>query len=688
MSTASKALSYWKQMEKKAKAEKKKSYNFKISRRRKNTLKRGKFKKMEAEWKKENEKEAKKPEIVKEEVKKAPEPKQEPVPEPKKEVKAVEETPKPEPKPEVKKVEPKPEPEPVKEEPVPAPKEEPVPVKEEPTPAAAQIEENDDELPFPCIAKYDFVPEEETELSVKGGESVLIVQISETGWCLAQNKDGKEGWVPMDFLTRIEDEKLEKKANEEIKANDATKKSAAPAEPSRVSPLGEENQKLFEYLTTSHVFQKARSKGEMKVQIEDLHYTLAAGAGIESTLAMMKYLDEQKEQHDTFASLQAKLQKLRGEWSEHRMILKAKKKWTDEDSKRVMYEALGGTETLELLKTYTGDAEGAIKLIVQIKKDRREDEEKGRTAVLDYLSSQECTLFKENCSVSQSALDALFHGSTAAKVLEKVKDLNKQKKSFDSFEELVQAVSGKKVAKTKGGDKSFQPVLRYLSSPQCNLFRNAAGGVRVTSNAIRELLQAYDTDVQRLLCDVAILNALGVELQKFVEIKSALERKDVKAYKENLFGLIKDPKGTHFTTVPTEFPEDEMYGILAVSSTRIDFLPQILRNMPEGVDDLDDLCMKVDDIVQEKAKQEAGEQEKVVKFLQTFGIFSKQFPLTLGDVQKLIWTSQFSKWGLTGGSVEDVLKALHDAQQVFDSFEGLTKAVSEKAEKMGAAMLK
>jgi len=400
----------------------------------------------------------------------------------------------------------------------------------------------------------------------------------------------------------------------------------------------------------------------------------------------MKWLDLNRAQVADFAALQKKISETKGAWAEHRMLVKAKLKCSDDDATRIIQESLGGTDTLRLLDDYSGDADGAIQKIRDKKEEEKRIEEKGRVAVLDYLSTSECTLFKTNCSVSQSALDALFDGNSPAQVLEKVVQLNDEKRTFDTFEELVEAVSGKKVKSRKkpGDNKSFEPVLHYLSSPQCTLFRGA-NGLRVTSNEIRNLLNAYHTDVQRLLCDVSILNILGVQLQAFSDLASSLKNPEVEKYKNDIFQRIKDPNATHFTKVPEAFPDDDMYGILAVSTSRINFLPEILKNM-DPVDSLDDLSDSISETITNMAASEALEQDKVVGFLSKFGIFSKQFPITVPDVQKLIWTSQFSKWGMQGHSVEDILKALHESDCVFDSFEALIKAVSEKADKLGQAL--
>lgn len=709
-SAGAKALSYWKQLEKENidKSKEKLKYNFKISRRRKNTLGRKRVKALKEQTKDQpvnvEEKDdatpavpAQKdyPIVTKPEVISTPE----------------------QPQPEKKHVPTADEPKDAKKEipvqpsaslsPPPSPKEvidKEVPAKEEVTAVETVVETSkteavmskeqasptdESEDPFPCKVKYDFGASEATELSVKAGDTVMILQISETGWCLAQRGDFSEGWVPMDYLERIEDERIEGEKQAEYKKNlqaQDSKTKVTPIEPKRVSPLGEENQKLFDYLTTSQLFQQARSTGEMKVNIEDLHSTLAAGGGVDATLAYMCWLDVQKRQLANFAALQTEIKKLKASWGEHRLILKMKMKWSDVESTQVMQQGLGGLETLDILKGYEGTAEGAIKHIIEQKEAKKQLEEKGRSAVLDYLSTPECSLFQENCSVTQTALDALFFAKSPSEVMAKVKALNEEKKSFASFEALVEAVSGKKVKSQKGNDnKSFQPVLQYLSSPQCNLFRGSTG-LRVTSNEIRMLLDKYDTDVQRLLCDVSILNVLGVQLKKFSELATSLDNKEVSEYKAKLFNIIKDPSSGLFATIPEEFPEDELYEVIAVSTSKIDFLPLILKNLPEKADSLDDLATNLEEIITKMESNEAAEQAAVVGFLSKFGLFSKQFPITAPDCQKLIWTSQFSKWGLKDGSVEDILKALHEGSSVFDSFEGLIKAVAEKAEKLGGAI--
>jgi len=144
------------------------------------------------------------------------------------------------------------------------------------------------------------------------------------------------------------------------------------------------------------------------------------------TLAIMRWMDASRIQVADFQDLQTRMSKIKGAWAEHRMILKMKRKWSDDDAMMVMAHGLGGVETLDMLRDYHGtDAQGAVKHIQDKRAEMKKEEEQGRTALLDYLSSTECTLFKENCSVSQAALDALFDKSTPAQVMEKVPTVTK-----------------------------------------------------------------------------------------------------------------------------------------------------------------------------------------------------------------------------------------------------------------------
>jgi len=53
--------------------------------------------------------------------------------------------------------------------------------------------------------KFDYEAVESTELSIKVGDIVGVEESNETGWCLVVMGD-REGWVPTDFIERIEDE--------------------------------------------------------------------------------------------------------------------------------------------------------------------------------------------------------------------------------------------------------------------------------------------------------------------------------------------------------------------------------------------------------------------------------------------------------------------------------------------------
>ncbi len=534
--------------------------------------------------------------------------------------------------------------------------------------------------------------DQDTEISIKKGEIIMILEVSDTGWCLGKLPGKVEGWVPMDYLDRIEDPVVEKKklnSHAQDMRDSAAKLGsveASPVEPKRESPMGEETKAVFDYLGKSQMFNQAiqELKGEMQIRIEDLIVLLEAGDGLAWTLAYMRFIDERRQQLKDMKALQEAVLKLRVEWTETIAVLKIKRKWTAEEAARVLQQTPAGKDADAMLKGYQGDAEGAVKFINDVFEKRRAEAKRGRSDVLDYLGSDKCGLFSSNCSVSQAALDALFAGRTADEVLAKVKALNDAKEKFPTFEKLVERVSGSKVESVKTTDQaSFQPVLQYLSSPQCRLFGKASG-LRVSSQEIRKLLELYENDVQRVLCDASVLNATGAELLSFSDLATALQSQPVKDYKEKIFAVVRDEKSNIFSVRPDRFTDENLYELLAACTTKLDFLPAILKNLASKPSSMEDLISTVDELVTAAAGNEAKEQAAVVDFLSKNGIFSAEFPVTTADAQQLIWTSQFSKWGLSGGSVKDVLNAIVASKDsVFDSFEGLIKAVAQRAEKMG-----
>mmetsp|Transcript_21460 Transcript_21460/g.43045 ORF Transcript_21460/g.43045 Transcript_21460/m.43045 type:complete len:587 (+) Transcript_21460:52-1812(+) len=61
-------------------------------------------------------------------------------------------------------------------------------------------------VPFEAVVKVDFRDTRSggRTLDVKRGDIVEIAQVNPNDWCLASDYDGKQGWLPKDYLTRIE----------------------------------------------------------------------------------------------------------------------------------------------------------------------------------------------------------------------------------------------------------------------------------------------------------------------------------------------------------------------------------------------------------------------------------------------------------------------------------------------------
>eukprot|EP01083_Nonionella_stella_P296912 1008516_1 len=62
----------------------------------------------------------------------------------------------------------------------------------------------DDE--FECIAINDYSPRATDELDLVQDRKYTIIQTSSSGWWYAVNENGKEAWVPSNYLERIKDD--------------------------------------------------------------------------------------------------------------------------------------------------------------------------------------------------------------------------------------------------------------------------------------------------------------------------------------------------------------------------------------------------------------------------------------------------------------------------------------------------
>ena len=59
---------------------------------------------------------------------------------------------------------------------------------------------------FQCRAINDYYASVTDELDLKEGQIYTIMQTSPSGWWYAVNEDGEDGWVPSNYLERIDDD--------------------------------------------------------------------------------------------------------------------------------------------------------------------------------------------------------------------------------------------------------------------------------------------------------------------------------------------------------------------------------------------------------------------------------------------------------------------------------------------------
>jgi len=57
---------------------------------------------------------------------------------------------------------------------------------------------------FKARVKFDYNAEDDTEVTITGGEVISIFKTSENGWWFAETMDGASGWVPSNFLEKLD----------------------------------------------------------------------------------------------------------------------------------------------------------------------------------------------------------------------------------------------------------------------------------------------------------------------------------------------------------------------------------------------------------------------------------------------------------------------------------------------------
>jgi len=67
---------------------------------------------------------------------------------------------------------------------------------------------------FQCTALTDYFSAAMDELDLRAGAIYTIIQTSPSGWWYAEDEDGQDGWVPCNYLVRLEEAEEEDVAEE------------------------------------------------------------------------------------------------------------------------------------------------------------------------------------------------------------------------------------------------------------------------------------------------------------------------------------------------------------------------------------------------------------------------------------------------------------------------------------------
>ncbi|ETO26715.1 nephrocystin 1-like protein, partial [Reticulomyxa filosa] len=73
---------------------------------------------------------------------------------------------------------------------------------------------------FQCTALTDYFSAAVDELDLRAGAIYTVIQTSPSGWWYAEDEDGQDGWVPSNYLVRLDEEgedEREQAGNEEDK---------------------------------------------------------------------------------------------------------------------------------------------------------------------------------------------------------------------------------------------------------------------------------------------------------------------------------------------------------------------------------------------------------------------------------------------------------------------------------------
>jgi len=457
--------------------------------------------------------------------------------------------------------------------------------------------------------------------------------------------------------------------------------------------FAEHHQLILDAIQSCSLFNQARLEGPVEVYVGDLDTLYQCTGGDEHTAAsILGYLDSHHMQFKNFASLCKKVKEVHDEWELEKKavaeVFISEKEWkiNSQDMNKIFNRSLSGKLTSTYLKhspgSWTNDVESTIAYLSGCVQADSEKEYNAKDQCMNLVTQ---LLAGGAFTVHMRDFRELFqHGLSAQQVLEKMQELVKRGARFQGFSALSDAILGKQSAKSSRGSRQGggqspnnvkNRVLKFITSPDCLVFN--ATSLRVQASVMKSLTDFYSIP-EDSSTDLALIQAAHMAFPSFLALATGMKEQAAKPIRERFKKQLKDIFGEE----SEEQCQTCLNKLAQLAPHRLDNMMSLLPVVVGEEKDFNRVFSSLQATKRTLMARESDEVQEVVKFLSVELIFTSATTVRKPQILRLVRASLFSKHGLNGGSIKDVLRAVNDKDQCFESYERLLEAVKEKAASM------
>lgn len=558
-----------------------------------------------------------------------------------------------------------------------------------------------DNLLFMAAAVFDY-----PQFSISA-DDIVEVYAEEQDWSLVKVED-RVDWVPSSVLRRIGDDKSD--------VNEYGERWEWCA----VRPTMEIRQLVLDIVSRSAIFSEIRLFQSIEVFIDDVDLLLKKGRTVPGTLACILRIDDDKKKLETFSELAKEIEIVRSQWDP--MVREAYDfirlnivaLFTDPDTiqlsqiriDNLLMESTAGGTGFRYLKHIAEKASKKFSGLEQLREELSDIHFEQREAlkaaledakllIVEFFKDKDASLFTGYIDVDMKSLEQMlvrgFTGRLIVAYLQKLKETNRKFETFGDVMGLIyqshtkleppkhlkrEYIKQLRAAQDSEFKFEFGPlnpqekvthIMTVVSNPSFKMFSEVQGNLQVQTADLLELLAA-NPRLERLLCDLRLLNIMGLKLTAFGEIVGSQSLPSVEAFKNQLVVDFASFMQSEFLTV------EELERVITFSGIFID--PRLLLDsmFMQSVPffNSEKLCLELLQAEQRYIRNRDEDQNLILGFLREKNVFSSNVQIFAHSIQTLVQVC-----GTSHKAIE-VLGHLHSTGERFQSFELLVEAARKK----------